>query len=93
MQALKWMSLDLKGKPRERGHRKHIQDIWPLFSDLARDKDGGRYGLGGSPFDDWSHHDRYANRNHVGPEAVSRYRKATEEVARIMDLATLDGKL
>ena len=51
MQALKWMSLDLEGKLRERGRRKHIQDIWPLFSDLARDRDGGRYGLAGSPMD------------------------------------------
>lgn len=93
MQALKWMSLDAQGRPWERGHRKHIQDIWPLFSDLAHDRDGGRYRLTGRPFDDWSHHDRYANRNHVDLEALRRYRKATEEVVHIINLATLDGKL
>lgn len=92
MQVLKWMPLDAMGTPRERKHRQHIQAIWPLFADLASDQFGARYGLApGNPFHDWSHHDRYANRGHVGPEEVHRYRKATREVVRIMRLAEVDG--
>lgn len=94
MQALKWMHLDSRGVPRQREHRQHIQAIWPLYADLARDRNGARYGLApGDPFHDWLHHHRYANGEHVSSEAVGRYREATKAVARILDLARVDGKL
>lgn len=94
MQVLKWMPVDAVGTPRKGRHRQHIQAIWPLFAGLACDQAGARYGLAsGNPFHDWSHHDRYANRGHVSPEVVRRYRDATRDVARIMRLATVDGIL
>lgn len=94
MHVLKWMPLDPMGTPQKRRHRQHIQAIWPLYASLALNRLGARYGLApGNPFHDWSHHDRYANRSHVGREAVHRYREATQEVARIMRLAKVDGIL
>lgn len=94
MQALGWMRLDDAGKPAESKHRKHIQAIWPLFADLARGAPGAKYKIDlGNPFRDWSHHDRYSNRNHACPDVVSRYRDATKDVGRIVDLARLDGTL
>lgn len=94
MHALEWMPLDAKGTPQQRRHQRHIQSIWPLFEDLASKRLGARYRLDPeSPFGDWSHHNRYASRSHVRPMVVSRYQKATKEVARIMRLAAADGVL
>lgn len=94
MQALEWMPSDAMGVPLHRKHRQHIQAIWPLYADLARDRSGARYRLApGNPFHDWSHHHRYADGEHVSSEAVGRYRDATKAVAHILDLARVDGNL
>jgi len=94
MQALGWMPVGAEGVPRKLEHRQHIQKLWPLYGDLARNREGARYGLcPDNPFCDWSHHDRYANGQHVEREDVRRYRKATAAVARVLDLARVDGKL
>lgn len=93
MQTLGWMSLDASGKP-EPEYRKHIRELWPIYSGLVRDRAGGRYEpTSEDPFDDWSHHNRYADRHHVCQEVVGRYREATKDVTRIMGLAIMDGKL
>lgn len=94
MRALGWMHLDATGIPQEDEHRKHIQELWPTYVTLARDRDGARYDLGlENLFCDWSHHDRYASGQHVSKKEVQRYRKATAAVARVLDLARVDGKL
>lgn len=42
MQVLEWMSVNAMGVPLESEHRKHIQEIWPLFADLASEQLGAR---------------------------------------------------
>lgn len=93
MQALDWMPVDAKGKPEKSEHRRHIQDIWSIFEDLARDQLSARFALArANPFYDWSHHNRYANRCHVDPATVRRYRKGTQAVTRIMNLVRMDHR-
>ena len=58
-------------------YRKHVHDLWPLFVDYMEPtgeswdefpKD--------EPFDDWSHHDRYAHRECFRLGDVRRHRDA-----------------
>lgn len=93
MKATGRMSVDADGMP-ERQYRKHIQQLWPAFEGLVYDWKGVRYALpADSPFDDWSHHDRYGDCRHISEGVVDRYRDAAQAVVRIVQLATTDGEL
>lgn len=68
------MAVDGKGVPQRREHRTHIQDLWPVFGTFARQWQLPRYLAQlptGTPFADWSHHDRYAHRTHFDRAVVS----------------------
>ena len=81
--------------PAERPHRVHVQDFWPEFVAFAgARREGGRYLAllpPNAPFADWSHHDRYAHRRHVGDQDAKRHRQAANEVRALVDLALEDG--
>ena len=88
------MEVDRMGVPVESQHRVHVQDLWPEFIAFAGARRGARYVAlmpPGAPFEDWSHHDRYAHRERVGSSDVARHREAADEVRRMVDLATEDG--
>lgn len=75
---------------------KHIQDLWPEFKTFAKARSGWRFLSqlpGGSPFADWSHHDRYAHSRYVGSEAVNQHRTAALGVRRMVKRARRDGTL
>ena len=73
------MPVDATGTPTERGHRQHVQRIWPEFECFVTGKKGASF-LGrlprAEPFADWSHHDRYANQSHFKRANVELHRKA-----------------
>ncbi len=95
MQAL-GMPVGETGMPAESEHRKHVQDLWSTFEDFAKDRGGARYlGLlpGGTPFADWSHHDRYANRRHFQGANVMVHREAARGIGQMMGAVAQDDSL
>ena len=90
------MPVQTTGIPKKQEHRKHIQEIWPTFATFAQGRSGARY-LGmlssGTPFADWSHHNRYANRSHVRKTDVQPHRTAARQVREMVRRAVKDGKL
>ena len=90
------MPVETTGMPEKPEHRKHIQEIWPAFTTFAKGRSGARY-LGmlsvGEPFSDWSHHNRYANRNQFPKPHVRPHRNAAWEVCRMVRQAAKDGQL
>ena len=94
MEAL-GMPVDTTGIPGKK-HRKHIQDIWPTFATFVQGRGGARY-LGmlssGTPFADWSPHNRYANRACFQKPYVQPHRDAARQVRKMVRRAEKDGKL
>ena len=75
-------------------YRKHVRELWPIFEDFARGRDGGRYVRmlpGGAPFADWSHDDRYAHRSHFNHEGVEPHRLAAQGVRTMVGSMEQDG--
>ena len=89
------MVVDHMGVPAARRHRVHVQDLWPEFVAFASARrEGARYVAllrSDAGFADWSHHDRYAHREHFVRNDAERHRDAADEVRRIVELATEDG--
>ena len=55
------MDIEEIGWPETPTHQKYVWELWPIFEDFAKNRDGGRYldfFPGGEPFADWAHHDR-----------------------------------
>ena len=78
------MEVDETGMP-PREYRKHVRELWPLFVDFM--KQGGKLWdefPDDEPFDDWSHHDRYAHRRCFRSDNVRRHRHATERICRMV---------
>ena len=71
------------GKPKEKEHQTHLKELWPEFTDFVARRDGARY-LGmlptDTPFDNWSHHDRYANRSPFARATVDPHRDAARTI-------------
>lgn len=95
MQAL-GMPVDEAGKPSERQHRRHVRDIWKSFPGFADGRQGERYLSllpNDEPFADWSHHNRYAHRRHFGKLEAERSRRGAQEICRMVQSATGDGRI
>ncbi len=94
MQALKMPVKDY-GKPANAQHRKHVQDLWPIFKSFVYDRNGERYLRllpCGEPFADWSHHDRYAHRSHIKKNTVESHCEATKMILLLVQTLLLDGQ-
>ena len=87
------------GSPAQQAHRKHVQDLWSEFAKFVtgvQGRKGVRYlGLlpGGKPFNDWSHHDRYAHRGNFPQQDVEQHQKAARGIRRMVQHAGQDGLL
>ena len=89
------MPVDETGTPEEREHRVHVQDLWPIFEKFVGDRRGARHLRSlpdGSPFSDWSHHDRYAHRRHFRREQVESHRDAARKIGRMVQRARQDER-
>ena len=89
MEAL-GMNVDAIGRPEESKHRKHIQDLWPIFQAFARERNGASYLSmlpSGSPFADWSHHDRYAHQSYCQERDTLPHRAAAKRVRPLVQQA------
>lgn len=87
------MSVDATGTPTEREHKRHVNGLWPVFRDFTRKHSGGKYLSllpDGTPFDDWSIDDRYANRGHFQRANVAPHRAAANKVGEAVQRAKLD---
>ena len=61
--------------------RKHVHELWPLFVDYMEPTGESWDGFPkDEPFDDWSHHDRYAHRERFRSSDVRRHRDAAEQI-------------
>ena len=90
------MQIDPDGRPEVAEHRKHVQDLWPIFRTFAAGRNGEWYLLQlpcGEPFRDWSHHDRYASRDRYSKPAIVPHQEAARAVCHMLQRATLDGRL
>ena len=77
-----------------RKYRKHVCELWPIFEDFARERNGVRYLKllpGGEPFDDWSIDDRYAHREHFDQGRVGPHREAACGIRRMVRSMEQDG--
>ena len=88
------MAIDEIGRPEAPAHRKHVQELWPEFVSFAEEKSGARY-LDmlpyGAPFEEWSHHDRYANRAHFNEAGTIRHREAARKILAMVEVAVEDN--
>ncbi len=78
------------GRPDEPSHRKHIQDLWPIFQAFATERNGASYLSmlpSGSPFADWSHHDRYAHQSYCRERDALPHRAAANKVRPMVQYA------
>lgn len=90
------MSVDATGTPEQPEHRKHVQDLWPVFRTFVRGHGGARYLHQlpeDNPFGDWSHHDRYAHRRHWKETSLVQRRDAAQGVLNMVQVARRDGQL
>lgn len=88
------MPVDDQGRPPKR-YRKHVHEIWPDFVTFARDRKGARFLSrlpADAPFDDWSHHNRYAARDQFQPVDIEQHREAARRVNRVVQLAVQSGQ-
>ena len=84
------------GTPVDPQHRKHVQEIWPIFRSFVDTREHSEY-LDrlppGEPFADWSHHDRYAHHGYCGRTDVEPHRDAADAVRPIVEAARQNGLL
>ena len=87
------MPVDTTGTP-ERKYLKHLPDLWPIFQDFAKGRDGGQY-LDRlpirEPFADWSHHDRYAHSEGFSRATLEPHRDAARGIRQMVATAEQDG--
>ena len=73
-----------------RDYREHINKLWPIYMDFAKRRGRWRYILHDEPFNDWSVHDRYANRNGFTRSNVEPHRAAARRICDMVDRANAD---
>ena len=89
------MRVDPDGIP-ERKHRKHVQELWPIFRTFAEGHGGQSYLRQlplGQPFHDWSHHDRYASTKNFSKPSTVPHQDAARGIFLMLQRATRDGHL
>ena len=61
-----------------------------IYMDFAKRRSRWRYLLDEEPFNDWSIHDRYANRSHFTQPNVEPHRAAACRICNMVDRANTD---
>ena len=90
------MSVEPDGKPTDEEHRKHVRELWPIFKSFVSGRNGSQYLNqlpNGDPFNNWSHHNRYARGCHFQEADVEPHRKAACTVYQMIQRAKQDGQL
>lgn len=88
------MSVNQWGTPSNKKHKNHVQDLWKHFRTFCNGNSGSKYdGMlpSGEPFSDWSHNNRYSNRNNFHKHNVDTHRTAAIQICQIAKQAQLDG--
>ena len=87
------MPVDVRGRPPPK-YSNHVQELWPVFVTFARNRNGARFLSilpADTPFDDWSHHNRYAAGRHFRRENVEPHRAAARGIIPMVQLAVQSG--
>lgn len=90
------MPVDSAGTPTEPKNKSHVQHLWPIFQAFLEGRRANRYLRllpKGEPFVNWSHHDRYANREHFSEENVTPHREAARGIRGMVRRLIQDGIL
>lgn len=83
MEALGMAVGTTTGTPKDKDHRTHVQDLWSAFRTFTSARQGAIYLSmlpSGSPFSDWSHHDRYAHRSYCRETDARSHRAAARKI-------------
>ncbi len=70
-------------------YRKHVKDLWTIFSKFANEGGGKEYLRelpSDEPFKDWSHNDRYSASGFSDTEAVKKHRAGADGIRRMVEL-------
>lgn len=90
------MPVDATGTPTEDAHRKHAHELWETCKAFLQGRLAAQYLRllpAGVPFDDWSHHDRYAHRRHFEEANVNPHRQAARAIRGMMQTLRQDGRI
>ena len=88
--AMKMLGMRFPAGNPPRKYREHVKKLWPKFETFASGRKGARYLSllpSGRPFADWSHHNRYAHRNHFRERYVRPHREAARKVRTLVQRA------
>ena len=72
----------------------HIQDLWSVFKGTVSGRTGNWFLSKlpqGSPFGNWSHHDRYASGSGIQQGQVDTHRAAAQGIFRMIKRAKQEG--
>ena len=89
------LKTDACGSPEELEYRKHVHELWePFMVWTAGASERAEYVarlrlLPDEPFQDWSHHNRYANRCHFNETDVMPHSKAAQTVRDMVQHAVI----
>ncbi len=87
------MKLRADGAPSERGHRVHVNDLWPEFRSFASGRNAVRYAdyIGLNPFSDWNIGQRYSHRSDISKDMLESHKKGAEKTMELLHKAIFDG--
>ena len=88
------MSVTPDGKPRDRGHKVHMPELWAAFQSFAEGRLASRYLEPldkGNPFADWGIDQRYWTRTSITNRALSLHHTAAGQCQQSLHRMTLDG--
>ena len=88
------MKVDQDGNPKKSPLKVHVQYLWGEFKGTVSGRKGNWFLSRlpqGSPFADWSHHDRYAHRSGIQKGHVETHRTAALGVLRMIKRARQEG--
>ena len=94
------LKTDGRGSP-GLAYRRHVHELWEPFiawfgmfawTEAFAKADYLRWMMDYKPFEDWSHHDRYAKRSRFREVNVKPHREATEKVRSMVWYAKMGGE-
>lgn len=94
MKALGGMPVNTQGRPTNPSHMVHVEQFWSVFATFTKGRVGAQYVPRipkGTPFADWSHHNRYTHRRHIQRSYVELHRRAAKGIGIVLARAKLQG--
>ncbi len=90
------MPVDATGTPTQKGHRKHVHELWQTSKAFLKGRLARQYLQllpAGTPFADWHHNNRYAHRGHATGANLSPHHQAARAIRNLVQRMAQDGQL